>query len=210
MKSTTDFEEIKNTLSKARLSTYEKVTLNTEKALELYQWNLQISSALLECLAVCEVVIRNGISEALEKIYAKNWTKDSTFLASLPQNARQTLTDATIKNSLTDKIIPELPFFFWQSMFTKRFDKKIWNDNLLSIFPNIGSKDIKAERVAIYDDLDELRKLRNRIAHHEPIFNRKIEDDYALIKKIIAYRSKETANWLDKWQNVSALIKQKP
>lgn len=97
MKSTTDFEEIKNTLSKARLSTYEKVTLNTEKALELYQWNLQISSALLDCLAVCEVVIRNGISEALEKIYAKNWTKDSTFLASLPQNARQTLTDATIK-----------------------------------------------------------------------------------------------------------------
>lgn len=37
-------------------------------SLNLYSWNLQMSSALFECSAVCEVIIRNAISNAIQAI----------------------------------------------------------------------------------------------------------------------------------------------
>jgi len=62
---------IKRSLSDSRLSTYENVTfngapLNTEQALKLYAWNAQISAAFFAPLHLCEVVIRNAVSEAIE------------------------------------------------------------------------------------------------------------------------------------------------
>jgi hypothetical protein len=36
--------------------------MSREKALELYAWNLDISSALIVPLQVCEVAVRNGIA----------------------------------------------------------------------------------------------------------------------------------------------------
>lgn len=127
-------------------------------------------------------------------------------MASLPQNARTTLNSVHNPTTSLDKVIPELPFYFWQSMFTKRFDNKIWDMNFTKIFPNATPQD----KATFYTDLDKLRKLRNRIAHHEPIFDRNLAENYHLILKIIRYRSYSTASWLASWENFTQLLSQKP
>lgn len=56
-------------LSVARMETFKNAVGNSPRrdaaALDLYAWNAQVSSALLMPLHVCEVVIRNAVSEAL-------------------------------------------------------------------------------------------------------------------------------------------------
>jgi len=51
-------------------------------------------------------------------------------------------------------------------------------------------------REEVYDDLEQIRALRNRIAHHEPVFARNLRDDLGKIVALIEYRAKETANWM--------------
>ncbi|HGX5513946.1 TPA: hypothetical protein ACNE3A_004842, partial [Escherichia coli] len=55
-----------------------------------------------------------------------------------------------------------------------------------------------------------VRKLRNRIAHHEPILNRNLEDDFATIKRIIAYRCQHSLEWMLKNQVLLPLLTLKP
>ncbi|EHV82593.1 hypothetical protein SEEN0449_00916 [Salmonella enterica subsp. enterica serovar Newport str. DC_10-449] len=55
-----------------------------------------------------------------------------------------------------------------------------------------------------------MRKLRNRIAHHEPILNRNLEDDFATIKRIIAYRCQHSLEWMLKNQVLLPLLTLKP
>lgn len=206
MKSRTIHAKIKHSLSTARLSTYESVTSDLAKAIELYRWNLAVSAAFLECLSVCEVVVRNAVSEAIQAAHGESWVTDSTFQGRLPKNAKQTLQKAVCKSRTVDKTIPELPFVFWQSMFTSRFDADIWNKQLNTIMPNAENKNVAQLRREIYEDLDTLRQLRNRIAHHEPIFNRDLEADHQRLHKIIAYRSFEVSGWVAGWQRINKLL----
>lgn len=59
-------------------------------------------------------------------------------------------------------------------------------------------------------DLRIIRLLRNRIAHHEPVFTRNIADDYQRIHDMIAWRSQVAAAWMDGKQSVLALLAVKP
>ncbi|MCV5005190.1 hypothetical protein OFM39_36585, partial [Escherichia coli] len=65
-------------------------------------------------------------------------------------------------------------------------------------------------RQNLYNDLETVRKLRNRIAHHEPILNRNLEDDFATIKRIIAYRCQHSLEWMLKNQVLLPLLTLKP
>lgn len=207
MKSSENYQSIKNSLSHSRISTYEKFSTDTELTLKLYSWNLQISSALFECSAVCEVVIRNAISNAIQVIYGSKWAWDNTFIASLPKNTKETLLKINKTFTTIDKIIPELPFYFWQNLFTARFDNKIWKHCLKNTLPNANHGNLIKLRESVFYDLENIRKLRNRIAHHEPIFNRNLQGDYERIIKIINYCSIDTADWVKSWQRVGELLK---
>ena len=58
--------------------------------------------------------------------------------------------------------------------------------------------------------LGEVRVLRNRIAHHEPIFNRRHIDDLATMRALVGYKSTEMQDWLDAVEAVTALVATKP
>jgi len=72
MASNSPDQAIKEALSAARLGTYEAATTAVPMlpgALALYAWNAQISAAMLAPLHLCEVVMRNAVSDALVAIY---------------------------------------------------------------------------------------------------------------------------------------------
>ena len=96
-------------------------------------------------------------------------------------------------------------------MFTGRFDNRIWNANLLLVMPHLNAaKSVSTLRNMIHGDLEQLRGLRNRIAHHEPIFTRVLHDDLTKISDLIAFRCPVTAAWMMSNQHASEILNRKP
>lgn len=212
-------EAIKNALSPARVGTYEAATTANPAlpgALALYAWNAQVSAAMMAPLHICEVAVRNAVADALEAVYGPRWPWTTTFFTSLPNvasgySARHDLSKVRASNPTTGKVIPELKFIFWQSMFTSRFDGRIWDPHLRSVMPYLDPlKTVAQIRSLIYMELDQLRKLRNRIAHHEPIFKRNLADDFQKMQELIAFRCPITSAWMTNNQQASLLITTKP
>lgn len=110
-------ESIKKALSAARVSTYEIATTaapTLEGALALYAWNSQVSAAMLSPLHMCEVVIRNAVSDALTGEYGDRWPWNPAFEKSLPTsgkfNMQAHLMTKRKGKPTTGKVIPELAF----------------------------------------------------------------------------------------------------
>lgn len=212
-------QAIKRALTHSRMSTYEKVfegNPDRRLALELYAWNALVSAAFLAPLHLCEVVVRNAVADALEAQYGERWPWSPGFERSLPDPAigysqRKDLFNARRNQQTTGKVIPELKFAFWQKLFTRRNDERLWNRYLPVIFPyGDSSLGINQQRQFIYDELERVRKLRNRIAHHEPIFSRDLYVDYQVINQLIRLRCPITAEWMAQHQQVLSLIKESP
>lgn len=213
---------IRKTLSAPRLGRYEDTVRALGKddlvALDLYVWNAQLSGALLAPLHITEIAIRNAVAEALAYTYGDQWPWSEGFRRSLPvvksgYSASKDVNKACLKAETTGKVIPELNFVFWQAMFTKRHDKRLWDPYLLNVFPNLDHlQEIKIQRQSLYSDLGEIRMLRNRIAHHEPIFERDLKADWDRIVHLIGYRSKATADWMmdNSKSHVETLLENKP
>ena len=109
------------------------------------------------------------------------------------------------------KVIAELSFFFWQNLFTRRFESRLWVPHLRTVMPCLDvTQEVSILRRLVFDELESVRKLRNRIAHHEPIFNRDLEVDLRRIRWLIELRSPETAVWMMENQQVEYLLTKRP
>lgn len=210
----TDVEliEIPKILSAPRFTTYlREVGGNNLEALELYRWNLQIASAFYIPLQICEVGIRNGVTEAISNTYGHNWPHSTVFRRSLPENRwynqKEELIRQANKQPTSGKVVAELNFIFWQYMLTARHDIRIWNDQINNSFPYLpAGNTIQQNRLMLHDKLEIVRKLRNRIAHHEPIFRRNALDDYLSIRDLISYRCNVSTGWVDRIQTITDMI----
>jgi hypothetical protein len=91
-----------------------------------------VSGAFFSTLHICEVVVRNAISHALELKYGANWPWDTGFERSLNKWAKSELHFAKhgIPIGSTGKVIAELKFAFWCRLFTAGQDQHIWNAHL--------------------------------------------------------------------------------
>jgi hypothetical protein len=207
-------------LSRARFTTYlaEKQD-NVLDALRLYQWNALISSSFLFPLHVFEIGIRNAAANAVEHYYnSPNWPWVAAFEASLPVPAsrrafapRRALVGARLRNQTTGKLIADIQFAFWVSLYTSRHHGRLWAPSFAREYPHAGALgDANAGRQRIHKIANNARELRNRIAHHEPIFRRNLQDDYNALIEAIGYRCQHTAAWVQRAQTVTALLPLKP
>ena len=209
--------KIPHILSEPRFTTYLKHAHNDRLlALRLYQWNLEISAALIIPLHLLEVSLRNAVVESLEAVHTHNWPWNQGFICTIPNpsagySPRMDLQNEAQKQSSMGKVVAELKFVFWQRMFTKRYDKHLWKHHFRRVFPYAPAAiSIAQLREQIYADVEVIRQLRNRIAHHEPIFIRDIAQDYRCMLKLVAWRDQTTADWLDQIQTVTTLLPLKP
>lgn len=208
---------IRTALSAPRSSTYVSATGgDTARAVDLYGWNARISAALMLPSHFAEVSTRNAVSDALSTVYGPQWPWDNTFEQSLPSrngpayDSQRDLRQTRRRESTTGKVIAELKFAFWQGMFTARHDVRIWNHQILTLFPNAAGMTAQQLRLRIYEDLEAIRKLRNRIAHHEPIFARNLGDDLMRILELIELRSRPTADWVFAMEDTSSVLAERP
>lgn len=215
-------EEIHWALSPARIATYVAAahckSPDDPAALELYLWNAHLSAAFLTPLHLCEVILRNAVDDALGAKYGAAWPWSAAFEQSLPvtsmgYNPRGDLFKARQAFSVgqTGKVIAELKFVFWQRMFAARHDNRIWNPHLRRVLPHTDpNQSVAQTRKNIFDALDTIRHLRNRIAHHEPIFHRALDADWHMIGQLIAWRSPHTFRWLEQHQEITRWLAARP
>lgn len=210
-------KECKDSFSPERLSTYLSACCgDVDKAMELYLWNMYVAGLFMPLLNLVEVILRNRISLVLEKMYGKEWAWNQHVKNMLPPlksfNPRQELLDLISKqqdnNKLISKIIANSKFAFWQHLLTSRYQNIIWDSHIKLAFPYLDKNvDKDVHREALYQQIDQIRNLRNRIAHHEPIFNRNLIDDYQTIRNFLATcQSPDFLAWLDSHQTMSLIL----
>jgi hypothetical protein len=204
-------------ISAPRFATYLRATGSDEqRALALYHWNVQISAAFMVPLHFCEVAVRNAVAESLESVHGPRWPWSPGFHRSLPDpphrySPHKELVAVAANQPTTGKVVAELRFFFWQKMFTVRHDGRIWDRHLSRAFPALPDRLTTAHmRQTIHDEMDKIRDLRNRVAHHEPIFLRSLADEYGRIRQVIHWRCPVAAAWVDRVQTITGLIATKP
>lgn len=203
-------------LSAPRLTKYAQLKSTDAEALELYAWNAHVAAELMVPAHFAEVLTRNAVSEALAAAYGTRWPWSTKFELSLPDppapaySPRRDLRQVRAKQPTTGKVIADLKFVFWQKMFTARHDDRVWKNRILGLFPNASGATAKQLRQRIYDDLDHIRTLRNRIAHHEPILTRNLADDLARILELVELRSTPTHAWLCQLEEASAGLAARP
>lgn len=199
-------EEIEAALSPERLQPY----LNTagrdrERALRLYLWNTAVSAAFYGPLQGLEVVLRTAIHHRLTERYGPAWY--ANLDAGLDRGAlgriRQALLELDHEGSTNDipRLIATLSFGFWVSLLGSggrlesgrkaNYEMTLWRPALRQVFAHRAT----LTRRQAHGPLNELRILRNRIAHHEPIFARNLTADHARVLEVIGWLSPGIRTW---------------
>jgi hypothetical protein len=205
-------------ISAPRYGTYSRACGNDAvAALRLYHWNAQTSACFLFPLHIFEICIRNAAATAIERYYGADWPWSVAFRTSLPDPIRphfspsREIEQVASRHSTAGKVIADLKFAFWVSLYTSRHDGRLWNSNLHREFPHLPTgATVRTARNTIHTAADRLRELRNRIAHHEPIFKRDLIKDYTVILETVTYRCTHSASWMNRSQQVSNLLTLRP
>ena len=208
-----------NALSAPRFATYlQACNGDRANALALYRWNIEVSSAFLVPLNILEITLRNAIVEAIVSVHGGTWPWSTGFIRSLPNpsvpsySPTRDLQALSRKHRTAGKIIADLKFVFWEKMLSARHDGRLWDNAFNVVFPNApqvpgGNAQNRGE---LRDDVEEIRKLRNRIAHHEPIFARPLKLDLDRMVKAVRWRCDTTADWLLEIESVTPLLSNRP
>ena len=210
--------EIRTALSGTRVSTYLAASGGSlHDALELYGWNARMSAALMLPAHFAEVSVRNAVDEVLTSLYGADWPWSRTLETSLPSpqgpvfNPRHHLQDVRTKHQTTGKVVADMKFVFWPSMFTARHDGRLWVPHIHRLFPGLpAAQAAKSARARIAADLNAIRVLRNRIAHHEPIFTRDLATDLGRMLDLVDVRSAPTAAWTRAIEDATRVLAQRP
>lgn len=212
-----ELHHLPNVISAPRFATYLRARANNrERALNLYRWNLEVSAAFMGPLHLCEIAIRNGVSESLETVHGGAWPWTQGFVRSLPNPQRgyspqRDLQNTAHRHPTTGKVVSDLKFAFWERTLTQRYDQSIWQNQFYVSFSgapqNVG---FAAARQIYHTDIRNIRLFRNRIAHHEPVFTRNLQQDLDRILKVIQWRNPTASTWLSGIEIASNLIGRQP
>lgn len=150
-------------------------------------------------LNIFEVVLRNAIDNHYKAYFADgDWIRDqlspSGMLAFHPQKESTGSIVCSLINSgrySNDRIVSSVSMGFWTYLFTKEPFRR-GGKTLLKVFP--GKDKGQGQRV-IYNELQQIKAFRNRIAHHEAICfdesgvisTQTARENYNLILKYIKY-----------------------
>ena len=173
-----DFEKI---VSQKRMNRYVQACGgNTRKAMTLYRYNIELSQVMFAIICHFEVALRNAVDANLTARFGNEWLKNAATPGGLfdtkatrkdfnnIQNAYNKLQKLGIYSH--SKLLASMEFGFWKYQFAPA-QFGCTKKQLMKIFPNKTRSTVKKKYNLsyIFNELDRVNTLRNRIAHHEPI-----------------------------------------
>jgi hypothetical protein len=205
--------------------------------MEWYLWNARLTKSLQFPMHAAEVMLRNALVEHLVLLGAPaNWAFDPPFLSRLAGKSAGTRTTLNtgkqrlLRDKLngrdfhthvlngghldlpdfgsinTDDVVAKLPFEFRTGLLDKEFEND-WHATLRKVFPN---SEPRTSRRDIWKLADNAKNLRNRMAHHEPIFHLPVEEAHNAIVELIGMRCRETKDWVRHFSTFNATFAQEP
>ena len=208
-----------------------------EIAVQFYAWNTALSAAFYEPLQALEIALRNAVhkqmTNALGEVWYNNLPKKKLCQNPTQYNKRRIEITLSKIQKIKDKMKGEIDFLekeipqlgknlekkkeesyianymvtnldlgFWVNLF---YYKYLWKRGLKQVFSPENLK--KGE---IHDRLKKINKLRNRIAHHEPIFDRNLEKDMQDILEILGWICPITRDWVKEHNRFDEVMKNCP
>ena len=202
---------LRSALSAERLSAYA-LPKDTDEvdSVARYLWNLALCSALQPALHTLEVTVRNHLFSVSRRIVdeaALCFDKVPCWLDARPSllvgRERETVEQAKetmrIRRSpMTEgRLVSTLGFGFWVSLCKRPYEQGridgpcLWPKLAKKGFPHLPKA--KRTRSQVFHALDSLRDLRNRVSHHEAVWDRKLPLRHAEIIETIGWINRDLA-----------------
>jgi hypothetical protein len=205
--SPTALDGLDSLLTTPRLSRYLAVCNgDRQRAIQLYEYNTRVSEAMYGLIQPLEIAFRNSIHQVLTHDLKRPDWYDMGILQT-PELESISAARSSLwrwkKAESPDRIIAELMFGFWVKLLNKNYEKSLWVTHLHKCFP-YGPK---PDREKTHERFIKIRDLRNRIAHHEPIFFKNLETEYTRVLTSIEWICPVTACWVRSTHSISRLNK---
>jgi hypothetical protein len=193
-----EYKELEKFLSKTKLKPYVLACGDDiEKLIDLFEYNAEISSHMYKIMQIFEISTKNIFNEVLSRKYSSRWLERDEILNGnnrkyfdLINHVKQAK-EKFIKNGIlftNDDIVANLSLGFWVKLLFNINSDKIWKPCLKNIFVPYGKTEIQNMFL-------DIREIRNRIAHHETIFNKNINKTYKNICFLLNIYSPSLAIW---------------
>jgi abortive infection bacteriophage resistance protein len=185
-------------MSPERMKSYiAKAKGDHAKAFELYLWNTSLSASLYGPLQALEVSLRNSINRELCVKYGAEWyknTKPVLFLDNQADRLVEAMKDFDKSRPITvSDVVASVSFGFWTDILHFEMYDELWRQCTHKAFPN---RPKGTKRNTIAPIVKRLKDLRNRVAHHEPIWNRDLIKEHDAIIDLIAWIDPITSDWI--------------
>lgn len=190
---------IQTTLTPTRFNRYvADAGGDLRKALALYRWNSFLAHSLYWPSQMLEIAARNSIANVLTIRFGSNWHLSSKFERQLGREDKAKLDEAVTRQQRdrktqtppVDAVIADLSFGFWTSMLTTHYAIPLgWAKTLRVAFPNLPNGLVPR---SVLRPMEDVRVLRNRIAHHEPIYDRRLDVSHREMLQVLGWICPDT------------------
>ena len=204
--------DLDRTLTRGRISRYLVATGGQlDAALKLYEQNIEVSEALFGILHSIEISVRNSLHYILSgDIGIEDWyqhglalpfpTPPQLYFTAPMRNMLEKARRNVDPGAPTGKLVAELTFGFWPFLLSGQYHS-LWLASSHKAFPHAH-----VPRSHVHTRLETIQRLRNRIAHHEPVLSGTNEvytgyRAYPLIElrallECVGWVSPATAEWI--------------
>jgi hypothetical protein len=191
------YQDLERALSLERFGRYRAwAGGDRARAIELYTLNTQLSETLYTPLQMLEVALRNRVHSVMTEARHENWFHDEGALLGKwqPGQLDKAVDDVRDcdREPTPGRIVAALTFSFWTAMFGKEYET-LWQTTLHRIGTRPDGKGLTRKHFS--GPLAEIRTLRNRIAHHEPIIMWDLPRRYGKIMELTSWLSPTAAEW---------------
>ncbi|MES0073345.1 hypothetical protein [Mesorhizobium sp. M0058] len=218
----TNYEEVPNallvafdrTITPARLHPYMFAAgFKKQRAIHLYIWNTMMGQSFHFPMQAFEVAYRNSIGAVFLDKYGDKWWRESVASKFLDERsvqelslARRRLKQRGIKPNC-DEMVAGLSFGFWAAMMAPRYKPAVWSSHLIQAFPHMPAN---LDHKGIYDRVNRILDLRNRIFHQEPLLGYNLSGLYSELMQMMKWICPETQGWVKSTCSVPRFIRLKP
>jgi len=209
---------LRGVLSEPRLAPYlARYQGREDLALRLYAWNAALAAALWGPFGIVEVTVRNAIHARLaDRTGRPDWWEDQRLWDQLLPNERRSVEDARSSLALrgnaspsADDVVAAANLGLWTGLLSEgqvrhpvhNYEANLWRPRLRAGFPNYTGS-----RKLLHSELMEIKNIRNRVAHHEPIFKVNLARIIDMIARVTGYVSTDTEAFVRAGERVTGLV----
>ncbi|WP_342318706.1 hypothetical protein [Corynebacterium mayonis] len=183
---------------------------DVDRALDLYQWNAEMAGAVLEQISHLEVLLRQAIDTHMSS-YINETQSGIPWVLLPPCSTTQGAAIEKVRERLRarnqetrDQIVANLSFGFWSGWLGSKYEE-LWRQCLHKAFPHSPGR-----RADVAGIVEQIRKFRNRVAHHDSLLNVAIKFEMDAVFRLAEYISPDAAKWMRSVDRTQAVATRRP